>query len=41
VFVAAMLGRFTVFRHSPVEICAIYWYFVCAVWPVLFFLVYF
>ncbi len=41
VFVAAMLGRFTVFRHSPVEICAIYWYFVCAVWPVLFYLVYF
>ncbi len=41
VFVAAMLGRFTVFRHAPVEICAIYWYFVCAVWPVLFFLVYF
>jgi cytochrome c oxidase subunit III len=41
VFVAVMMGRFTVFRHSPVEICAIYWYFVCAVWPVLFFLVYF
>jgi cytochrome c oxidase subunit III len=41
VFVAAMMGRFSVFRHSPVEICAIYWYFVCAVWPVLFFLVYF
>lgn len=41
VFIAAMMGRFTVFRHSPVELCAIYWYFVCAVWPVLFFLVYF
>lgn len=41
VFVAAVLGRFSVFRHSPVEICAIYWYFVCAVWPVLFYLVYF
>src|SRR5579885_640631 len=41
VFVAALLGRFTVFRHSAVEICAIYWYFVCAVWPVLFYLVYF
>jgi len=41
VFVAAMAGRFTVFRHSAVEICAIYWYFVCAVWPVLFYLVYF
>jgi cytochrome c oxidase subunit III len=41
VFFAAMLGRFSVFRHSAVEICAIYWYFVCAVWPVLFFLVYY
>lgn len=41
VFVAAMLGKFTAFRHTPVEICAIYWYFVCAVWPVLFYLVYF
>jgi cytochrome c oxidase subunit III len=41
VFIAAMMGRFTVFRHSPVELCAIYWYFVCAVWPLLFFLVYF
>jgi cytochrome c oxidase subunit III len=41
IYVAAVLGRFTVFRHSPVEICAIYWYFVCAVWPVLFFLVYY
>jgi cytochrome c oxidase subunit III len=41
VFIAAMLGKFTTFRHSAVEICAIYWYFVCAVWPVLFFLVYF
>ena len=41
VYVAAMMGRFNAFRHSPVEICAIYWYFVCAVWPVLFFLVYY
>ncbi len=41
VFVAAMVGKFTAFRHTPVEICAIYWYFVCAVWPVLFYLVYF
>jgi cytochrome c oxidase subunit 3 len=41
VFVAALMGRFTVFRYSAVEICAIYWYFVCAVWPVLFYLVYF
>jgi cytochrome c oxidase subunit III len=41
VFIAAMLGKFTAFRHTPVEICAIYWYFVCAVWPVLFYLVYF
>ena len=41
VFVAAMMGRFSVFRYAAVEICAIYWYFVCAVWPVLFYLVYF
>lgn len=27
-------------RIAPVELCAIYWYFVCAVWPVLFVLVY-
>ncbi len=41
VFVAAIAGRFTAFRHSAVEVCAIYWYFVCAMWPVLFYLVYF
>jgi heme/copper-type cytochrome/quinol oxidase subunit 3 len=41
VFVAALMGKFSAFRHSAVEICAIYWYFVCAVWPVLFYLVYF
>jgi heme/copper-type cytochrome/quinol oxidase subunit 3 len=39
--VVAILGRFNAFRHDPVDLCAIYWYFVCAVWPVLFFLVYF
>ena len=41
VYVVAMLGRFNAFRHNPVELCAIYWYFVCAVWPVVFYLVYF
>jgi cytochrome c oxidase subunit 3 len=41
VFVAALAGKFTAFRYAPVEICAIYWYLVCAVWPVLFYLVYF
>ncbi|SRR5579875_4149985 len=41
VFAAALLGRLSAFRRSAVEICAIYWYFVCAVWPVLFYLVYF
>jgi cytochrome c oxidase subunit 3 len=40
VLVAAILGRFTALRHGAVEICAIYWYFVCAVWPLLFYLVY-
>jgi heme/copper-type cytochrome/quinol oxidase subunit 3 len=27
--------------RAAVELCAIYWYFVCTVWPLLFYLVYF
>jgi heme/copper-type cytochrome/quinol oxidase subunit 3 len=36
----AIRGRYNAVNHSGVEVCAIYWYFVCAVWPVLFVLVY-
>jgi cytochrome c oxidase subunit 3 len=38
--VLAHRGRFTAARHTPLEMCAIYWYFVCALWVVLFPLVY-
>ncbi|MFZ0657981.1 MAG: heme-copper oxidase subunit III [Candidatus Binataceae bacterium] len=37
---AAQRGRYNARNASPVELCTVYWYFVCAVWPVLFFLVY-
>jgi len=37
---AAMRGRYNARNASSVEVCAIYWYFVCAVWPLLFGLVY-
>jgi heme/copper-type cytochrome/quinol oxidase subunit 3 len=40
IFGGALRGRYNQRNHAAVEICAIYWYFVCAVWPVLFFLVY-
>jgi heme/copper-type cytochrome/quinol oxidase subunit 3 len=36
----ARRGRFDARRHGPLEICGIYWYFVCALWVVLFPLVY-
>lgn len=40
--VAAMArrGRFTPLSHGGVELCAMYWTFVVALWPVLFGLVY-
>jgi heme/copper-type cytochrome/quinol oxidase subunit 3 len=41
--VATLLARRGVFepgRHAGLEMCAIYWYFVCALWVVLFPLVY-
>ena len=38
--VLARAGRFTAARHAALEMCAIYWYFVCALWLVLFPLVY-
>jgi cytochrome c oxidase subunit 3 len=40
VVIYAMRGRYGVKNAQPVELCAMYWYFVCAIWPVLFVLVY-
>lgn len=36
----ATRGAFSTRRHAPLEACAIYWYFVCALWVVVFPLVY-
>jgi cytochrome c oxidase subunit 3 len=36
----ARRGRFDARQHGPLEMCGIYWYFVCALWAVLFPLVY-
>jgi cytochrome c oxidase subunit III len=36
----AMSGRYNARNAQAVELCAVYWYFVCAVWPLLFGLVY-
>src|SRR5262249_52243370 len=38
--VLARRGAFTRERHAALEMCAIYWYFVCGLWVVLFPLVY-
>jgi heme/copper-type cytochrome/quinol oxidase subunit 3 len=42
VTVTALAGRgfFTAAKHAPLEMCAIYWYFVCGLWVILFPLVY-
>jgi cytochrome c oxidase subunit III len=40
VALAARAGRYNARNASGVELCAAYWYFVCAIWPVLFVLVY-
>jgi cytochrome c oxidase subunit 3 len=40
VFGGAVAGRYNSRNYTAVDACAIYWYFVCAVWPVLFVLVY-
>jgi heme/copper-type cytochrome/quinol oxidase subunit 3 len=37
---AAMSGRYNARNSRAIELCAVYWYFVCAVWPLLFGLVY-
>ncbi len=36
----ARRGALTVERRGALEMCAVYWYFVCALWVVLFLLVY-
>lgn len=36
----AMGGRYNSRNAHGIELCAVYWYFVCAVWPLLFGLVY-
>ena len=40
VAMAAMRGRYNARSSGAVELCAVYWYFVCAIWPLLFVLVY-
>lgn len=40
VAMAAMDGRYNARNAGGIEVCAVYWYFVCAVWPILFGLVY-
>jgi heme/copper-type cytochrome/quinol oxidase subunit 3 len=38
--VLARGGAFRAARHAALEMCGVYWYFVCALWLVLFPLVY-
>lgn len=38
--VLARRGRFTAAHHAGLEMCGIYWYYVCALWVILFPLVY-
>ena len=40
VAMAATGGRYNARNAGGIEVCAVYWYFVCAVWPLLFGLVY-
>lgn len=40
VTVLARLGRFDASAHAGIEMCTIYWYFVCGLWAFLFPLVY-
>ena len=40
VLMLAQRGRFTARQHAAVQLCAMYWYFVCGLWLVLFGLVY-
>jgi heme/copper-type cytochrome/quinol oxidase subunit 3 len=40
VIAGAMRGRYNARNAGGIEVCAAYWYFVCAIWPALFVLVY-
>ena len=40
VAVGAGGGRYTALRHVGVELCSMYWYYVCGLWVILFTLVY-
>jgi cytochrome c oxidase subunit 3 len=40
IFYGAAKGRYHSRNRAALEACAIYWYFVCAIWPLLFGLVY-
>jgi len=40
VVVLALRGRYNARNPEGIELCAMYWYFVCAIWPLLFGLVY-
>jgi cytochrome c oxidase subunit III len=40
VYVQAKKGRFSKQRHTGLQICAMYWTFVVALWPLLYVLVY-
>lgn len=40
VAIAAWRGRYNARNASGVEVLAVYWFFVCAIWPLLFVLVY-
>ncbi len=40
VAVLALRGRYNAHNAAGVELCAMYWTFVCMVWPILFVLVY-
>ena len=37
----AMAGRYSAVHYTGIETCTIYWIYVVALWPVLYFLVYF
>ena len=41
VVVMAVAGRFSAAHYTGVETCTIYWIYVVALWPILYFLVYF
>lgn len=40
VTILARRGRFDAQKHAALEMCGVYWYFVCGLWAVLFPLVY-